>query len=476
MGGMKDLADLLVKIAASNDVAFSQSEVRAIIERTTQFIESTTTFLIELQEVFRRANLCNSDPESSVLSLGDIFEKVAIFLDSLGSDYDTNKIRQKNTKFTTSLATSVEQLTDLDFSILDCSSNQILGYTTVSNSFLDLANFIEEVGEEELAAQLGISFDLEYNEGNNVVLGAGSKTLTASQILSQSKAQVQFLLDILETFKADPKFVDWITLNLQGSSCIGSLDDTIAAIRAGLDMLTTSEADIIVFLNTFTELEDKKDPVVLIRSTAELLMQMDSLLPRLTTIPANTPCRVKPQDTLQGMKELTDTQDTLQGMKELTDMLVTLAVGNSVAYSKPGVRATVERAAVMNEATTTLLVELEKVFERTSSYCDAGSGVDAVLALGEIFDKVATFLVHIGSDYDPTEIRRKNVKFTNAMATSVAKLREFDFELLDCASAENQEQGYKKSTEALLNLANLVEEIGEEELATQLGISFDLDF
>merc|ERR1711864_19204 len=236
----------------------------------------------------------------------------------------------------------------------------------------------------------------------------------------------------------------------------------------------TSEADIIVFLNTFTELEDKKDPVVLMRSTAELLMQMDSLLPRLTTIPANTPCRVKPQD-------------TLQGMKELTDMLVTPAVGNSVAYSKPGVRATVERAAVMNEATTTLLVELEKVFERTSSYCDAGSGVDAVLALGEIFDKVATFLVHIGSDYDPTEIRRKNVKFTNAMATSVAKLREFDFELLDCASAENQEQGYKKTTEnqeqgykksaeALLNLANLVEEIGEEELATQLGISFDLDF
>merc|ERR1711864_51823 len=104
---------------------------------------------------------------------------------------------------------------------------------------------------------------------------------------SQSKAQAQYLIDVLEDFKADPEAVDWVRLHLRGSSCIGSIDDAIAATRAGLDILTSSEADFIVFLNTFTELKD---------------------------------------------------------MKELTDMLVALAVGNSVASSKPGVREIVVRA------------------------------------------------------------------------------------------------------------------------------------
>merc|ERR1712059_92087 len=331
---LQGMKDLLVKIAASNNIAFSQHGVGPIISRTAHIVRSTTTFLIELREVFNRASLCNTDPESSVLALGDIFDKVAIFLDSLGSDYDTNEIRRKNIQFTSSLVNSVEQLRDLDFNILDCSSNQILGYTSAAESLLDLANIIEEVGEEELAALLGISFDLEFIDGHNLVLAAGShlksKTETGSDILSQSKAQAQYLIDVLEDFKADPEAVDWVRLNLRGSSCIGSIDDAIAATRAGLDILTTSEADFIVFLNTFTELKDQKDTVVLMRSSADLLLQMDSLLPRFTTLPANTPCRVKPQD-------------TLQGMKELTDMLVALAVGNSVASSKPGVREIVAR-------------------------------------------------------------------------------------------------------------------------------------
>merc|ERR1711864_65712 len=271
--GMKDLTDLLVKIAASNNIAFSQHGVGPIISRTAHIVRSTTTFLIELREVFSRASLCNTDPESSVLALGDIFDKVAIFLDSLGSDYDTNEIRKKNIQFTSSLVNSVEQLRDLDFNILDCSSNQILGYTSAAESLLDLANIIEEVGEEELAALLGISFDLEFIDGHNLVLAAGS------DLLSQSKAQAQYLIDVLEDFKADPEAVDWVRLNLRGSSCIGSIDDAIAATRAGLDILTTSEADFIVFLNTFTELKDQKDTVVLMRSSADLLLQMDSLLP-----------------------------------------------------------------------------------------------------------------------------------------------------------------------------------------------------
>merc|ERR1712169_173316 len=103
-------------------------------------------------DVFSSFSLCNSDKEISakaILALGDIFDQVATYLDSLETDFDTTEIRQNNIKFTTNLVDAVEKLRELDIGFLDCS--QSLGYTTTAESLLDLANIIEEIGEEELS-------------------------------------------------------------------------------------------------------------------------------------------------------------------------------------------------------------------------------------------------------------------------------------------------------------------------------------
>jgi len=453
--GMKDLTNLLTKMTVSNSLAFSQPGVLAIVRRTSSIVESTTTFLIELLEVFKRVSFCNSDSESSaeaVLALGDMFDKVATYLVNIGSDYDVDEIKRKNIKFTTLLVDSVHKLGDLDFNFLDCSSalDQEQGYRTTAKSLQDLANIIEEVGEEELATQLGISFDLDFNNYD-----------AGSDLVYQSRSQIQALISVLEDFKRDAKAVYWIQNNIEGSPCINSLDDAIAATRAGLDIITASEFDLSVFLNTFTNLKDQKDTVVLMRGTADMLLQMNSLMTQMTAVPVNARCRVTPQD-------------SLQGMKDLEDLLVKIIVTNRLPFSQ---RAIVERAAGAVRSSTTFLVELREVFTRVS-FCnsDSESSAQAVLALGDIFDKVATFLVNIGSNYDTKEIRRKNAKFTTALVDNVEKLRDLDFNFVDCSSTLDQEQGYRKAAESLLDLANIIEEVGEEQLATQLGISFDLEF
>merc|ERR1719483_1694236 len=109
-----------------------------------------------------------------------------------------------------------------------------------------------------------------------------------------------------------------------------------------------------------------------------------------------------------------------------------------------------------------------------NKFCSSESEVSnkAVTAIGDMFEEVVEYLVALGSDFDIEEIRKNNIAFTERLVASVEALRGQDLGFLPC----NTGLSYRGTAENLLDLADIIEEIGVDVLSEELGINFDLGF
>ena len=86
----------------------------------------------------------------------------------------------------------------------------------------------------------------------------------------------------------------------------------------------------------------------------------------------------------------------------------------------------IPRSAAILEASTKFLTKLRAAFRKFDKFCsmDYSYKSAAVDAVEEIFNDIAEYLADIGSVYDITSIKNKNVKFASNLVDTLDKLRK----------------------------------------------------
>jgi len=279
-------------------------------------------------------------------------------------------------------------------------------------------------------------------------------------LVSLIQGQTDGLVAVLNRFADDEKAVEFVEKNSQSSSCIRSFDDAISATEAASKIMKDSAPDLETFLTTFETIKDEKDILVLMRGSATMLRQMDVLIPKLAKFPLSTQCRISPSK-------------HLEGLQELAALISKLSSTNTIDFPVD-VKGYLERSAKIMKATANFMEKFIETFKKFNKFCSTDSeySAAAVTAVGDMFENTAQYLNDLGSDFDLTDIKNKNIKFTTGLVDTIKELSEQDLPFLTCSTSGN----YKKTAEDLEDIADVVEEIGLEDLSDQLGVKFDLSF
>jgi len=284
---------------------------------------------------------------------------------------------------------------------------------------------------------------------------------SAKNPLTGTKALADGLLRILKVFKSDQKAVEFIKVNSKESSCIETLDDAISATEAASELIINAESELKVFLGTYELIREQKDVLVLMRSTATMLEQLDLLVPKLASIPLSTKCRVSPDN-------------SIIGLTELGEIVARLAITRKTEFPA-SVRGYLKNSASIVKSTVTFLANLRSTLGEVDKFCSTDSEyrARAIAAIGDMFDDVAKYLVDLGSDFDISDIRHRNVEFAIRLVDSVDAIGELGLGFVPCSTGLN----YRGTAKTLLDLADFIEGMGGlDALSNDIGLSFNLEF
>jgi len=282
---------------------------------------------------------------------------------------------------------------------------------------------------------------------------------SGNDALSQTKARVEGLIDILKVLSDNPSAVEFVKNNLGGSPCINSLDDAIAATQTLLDLVERSDPEITNIVNTFTNLKNEKDTVALMRGTVKLLNDLDTLIPKWAKFPLTSKCRVSDDESIEGMQQLVN---LIYRMSKNPD------------YSLE-VRDYLKRSGNNLDAVTTFLANFRKIIKKFPEFCSSDPFYtdNAIESIGELIDEASILLKSLGRSFDLREIKQTNIRYATQLLANIKKLEELELGLFEC---DNQFLSLRLAAETLSDLTDIVEEIGIETLSQELGINFSLAF
>jgi len=278
-----------------------------------------------------------------------------------------------------------------------------------------------------------------------------------NDVVTETQTQAANLIKILTKFSADQRVVDFVATNYGNSSCVNNLQEAITATQFASDLITRSGPQLSALINTFNQLKIQKDPVVLIRGAATMLQQLDVLIPKLAKSPLSTQCRNSPEATLSGMKDLARIIDGL---------------GKRNPYKFPALTTQkLQQSAIIVDASTDFVASIRNIFKNNDQFCSSDSQYNskAVDALEELFNEVEKLVKALGSNFDISAIKQRNKSFARSLVENVNKLQEIGIGFVDCNTAGS----YNGTADTLLEVADVVQEIGLENLERQLGVKFN---
>jgi len=281
-----------------------------------------------------------------------------------------------------------------------------------------------------------------------------------NDVVTETQTQAANLIKILTKFSADQRVVDFVTTNYGNSPCVNNLQEAITATKFASDLITRSGPHLRTLINTYNQLKNEKNAVVLLRGAATLLQTLDVLVPKLADLPLSTQCRNSPEAIITGMKDL----------GRIVSGLATSPANNFPAHA----RKTLQRSASIVAASTDFVAGIRNIFNNNDKFCtlDSQYNTKAVDALGQLFNEVDKLLKAVGSNIDISAIKQKNLVFARGLVDNLNQLQKSDIGFLECNIAGS----YKGTAETLLEVSEVVEEIELENLERQLGIKFNLEF
>jgi len=282
-----------------------------------------------------------------------------------------------------------------------------------------------------------------------------SDRFTTGNIIEQAEAQAEFTILILKSFKGDSTAAQYIEPIFSTSKCLDNLEDVSKLIEQGTKLIVDNGPDIIYLEAIVSELKDEKDVVKLLKASSKMLRILDSLLPSLTA-PSSNICISSPED-------------SVEGFKDLARVLADITNNRNIDVPPRGRKILAFSSNVMSE-TAHFLQTLNKQIEVFKTQCETGNKNHDVVynLIRNILESLAGLFESIGLEDKSVDIR-KMAEFLTKIVEVFDGIEDFDT-TLDCSFDDS----YISLAQVLDDLVEIVQSVGIETLAKELGI--DLDF
>merc|ERR1711892_1333568 len=257
------------------------------------------------------------------------------------------------------------------------------------------------------------------------------------QIMAQNEVGLQFMKDLIDT-----------------NPCVSNQEGFLALIEHGTRVVENARPELGEIILNIASFNGERNISVMLRKSADLLTQFETLFPKLQPITFLMQCFV-------GVEE------GLYSMRELALILYRMSKTDSNIFSE-AIKEKMLKTAYITEVFTNLMDHFQENLSQRDCLTNKnfmGFGIDLFV---KTLKDVAEGLGNLGYFVEAKQIRQ-HAAFTQASMNTLDHLDELRVPD-DCSYG-----ALNRGASHLDDLANIIDEVGLESLAIELGVVFRLD-
>jgi len=283
---------------------------------------------------------------------------------------------------------------------------------------------------------------------------ASLPSTTSSNIASVTRQQTDALKANLNLISSDPTASRYINRLFTSGTCIKTLEDAIAAIETGTTLIENAGPELTKLLSSLNGITDKSDVAAATRFSADMLLQMEALLPKLT--PGISTCGP-------------NFEVTYEALITVGQVLGDISADSSIFLSQV-TRQKLARSKTIVDPVTLFMKQLESTYSDLSLLCttDKNYSLKTLSSIAGMLDHLAELFTSLGAGEKANSIRENSI-FTQNIVAAIDNSDVTEFVNLDC----NNPGDFTTIAQSMEDIADLIDEVGIETLKEQLGISFD---
>jgi len=301
------------------------------------------------------------------------------------------------------------------------------------------------------------SLQLPFNQGCLPAFGL-SVTRCGGDIIQQTRTQADSLkatLKYLASTTGPAEILNRI-INNNNNVCLNSVEEAIEAVEASAKIVEDAAPEIKQLTETVTAFEKLTDTTTVVREAANILRLLEVLMPKLAPASPSI-CAATNAEAFGSLRSLAALVDELSSTTDI--------------YLTPQTRQDLKKSEKIISGVTTFVTQLNKSFSKFEKFCtsDKEYNIEAITAIGEMMTGLADLFGVLGGLSDAEQIRKQG-DFTKKVVANINKLGDLDLGTLECDTPGS----FKVAADTLDDLAGIIEEVGIDKLAEELG--WDLDF
>merc|ERR1712106_181354 len=273
-------------------------------------------------------------------------------------------------------------------------------------------------------------------------------------LAEKTREESERLTDIFTQLSQDKEVASIINANIESNTCVDSLEEMLGLIKRGASIIERAGPEMEQIYGTLNKLRNKRNVVPLVRGSADLLLQFETVFPKFETFSLFTRCQPSSNG---GFQALRDQARILYRMSLFTDVKFPQQVKDNLLQS-----------AIITEVVTNFLDHLQENLAKRDCFTGSDFLKEGTLLSAQVLDDMAEALGVLGYLPRAKETRQYSA-FVKSIAASLGKLKDFKIDD-DCSPG-----ALGRAAENLNSLATLIEEVGQEELGVNLGLVFRVD-
>merc|ERR1712025_801837 len=271
--------------------------------------------------------------------------------------------------------------------------------------------------------------------------------LPSGTLVWQIRQLTEYVKLALRQLAQDPIASPYISRVISASECLTNVEDAIVSIDTSVRLLENTEQEVLTLENTFKAMQTSTDTERIVRVSADIVRQLSKLVPKLSSNNAQT-CVTRPQVSFSVIKLVAE---LLEDVSEDNKIWLSVSGRNDLKNS-----ANVAKSVVN-------FVEQVGVTSNGSNKktCLAGrkSNSDAISSIGDMLQSLGDLLKSFGGLEEAEDIGSR----TAWLKGVVGAINNSNLVAVDCTGPEDT------YAETLEDIADLIAEVGIEQLSKQLG-------
>merc|ERR1739838_156875 len=295
----------------------------------------------------------------------------------------------------------------------------------------------------------------QYNQGYEEWV-----TRSGGDIIKETRTQAESLKTTLKYLASSTGPAEILNriINDKNNVCLNSVEEAIEAVEASTKLVENAAPEIKQLIESIKIFEKLTDTTTVVRESADILRLLEVLLPKLAPASPSV-CEASNAEAFGSLRSLAVLVDELSSTTDF--------------YMTSRTRQELKRSAKIISGVTTFITQLNKSFSKFEQFCtsDKEYNIEAITAIGEMMTGLADLFGVLGGLSDAEEIRKQG-DFIKKVVSSIKKLGDLDLGTLECDTPGS----FKVAADSLDDLAGIIEEVGIEKLAEQLGLDLDFTF